>query len=481
MIDNIEAFNKVLYDNVLREGSGTGDMAQYEPLIMPIITKLYPQTLVSQIADVQPLSTPVGRVAALFTVYTGNDNEPNNRIDMVGWTGTRNVWYETSRIIAVPGDFTLLVPSGTVLHTSTGGSFTVLYAETILVEKQSLKSNPGDGTYHLATAGLTLADGPYDFVTSNYTFMLVTDWVETTTLNVSTVTELAGTPLVEMILLNRTAIKKFFGKYTGTFGEDNTNVNQISYDMRSVIIEAKTRKIITGLPLEKIIDLKAIYGEKYNDVVSNIIAHEIRMEIDMEIIAYLKSIAKPMNDVQLTYTMGFKESALPDVSADAVASIHMAVEDIIRTTRRNRTMFVMGDSATIGFLKLHPLMVVETENKGNPYCVGTIGTYPLYVDMYSSDNYILVGYKFDSPAPGDAGLIFAPYTHTVFEAEKLGQRNVMSMNRYAYMRHPQDTGTGVGDSDFFRIFNVKLWGTTPFTLAGTYDIPGLTKQLVRYI
>jgi hypothetical protein len=474
-----EIFNQILYDNVLKEGSGMGDMAQYEPLIMPIITKLYPQTLVSQIADVQPMSGPVGRIAALFTVYTGNGNQINNRIDMVGWTGTRNVWYETSRIIAVPGDFGT-VPSGTVLTTSTGGSFTVLYAEKVAVEMQSLHPNVGD-TLGLVDAGLTLADGPYDFVTSDHTFMLVTDWDGTTTLNASTVNELAGTPGVEMILLNRTAIKKYFGKYTGTFGEDNTNVRQISYDMRSIIIEAKTRKVITGLPLEKIIDLKATYGLRYNDVVSDIIAHEIRMEIDMEVIAYLKMIAKPMNDVQLTYTMAFKESGLPDVSADIVASIHMAVEDIIRTTRRNRTMFILGDSATIGFLKLHPLMVVETENKGNPYCVGTLGTYPLYVDMYSSDNYIMVGYKFDSPAPGDAGLIFCPYTHTVFEAEKLGQRNVMSMNRYAYTRHPQDTGTGVGDSDFFRIFHVKMWGTTPFTMAGSWDIPGLTKQLVRYL
>jgi hypothetical protein len=480
MINDIDTFNQILYNNVLKEGSGVGDMAQYEPLIMPIITKLYPQTLVSQIADVQPLSTSSGRIAALYTVYTGNDNGQNNRIDMVGWTGTRNVWYETSRVIAVPGDFTAGLPSGTALTTDTGGSFTVLYAETIAVQKQTLTPNPGDAL-GLVTSGITLADGPYDFTTSNYTFMLVTDWAGTTTPDLSTVNELLGNPVVEMELLNRTAIKKFFAKYTGIYGEDNSNVNQISYDMRSVIIEAKTRKVITGLPLEKIIDLKATYGEKYNDVVSNIIAHEIRMEIDIEIINYLKSIATPMNDVQLTYTMGFKESALPDVSADTVASIHMAVEDIIRTTRRNRTMFVMGDSATIGFLKLHPLMVVETENKGNPYCVGTIGTYPLYVDMYSSDNYILVGYKFDSPAPGDAGLIFAPYTHSVFEAEKLGQRNIMSMNRYAYMRHPQDTGTGIGDSDFFRIFKVKLWGKSPFTPSGTYDIPGMTKNLVRYI
>ena len=534
---------EAINSNVLREGTTSGDIATFGPLIIPLVEKIYTQSLVSQIASVQPLNSPVGKISAVISHYNGFKSDVDQQIDfaMEGSNLNYNQFIENSRVIVVDGEWNVpadevltiaagpgvlpdgyifpndplvidgVPPIGKIIYTgllpgSYAGTVKCLYSESFVYDSLEKATGLGIPTEtDLNAEGLYSTDGPYNNVTKKATVLLVTNWNDSIAkYDLISSASITTASSIMLILANRTSIKKYFVKYTGNFQgydpskpnysnfgqnqDSNSNIKFIDIQTRAVLVETKSRKIASALKYEKIQDLKSIYGEKYTDVLSNMVGKEISSEIDIEVINFIKEIAKPMPDIKLTASSGM-QSGLFDTSNDLIAQINLAVEDIVRSTKRNRTMFVLADSATIGYLKINPWHVTAETNENNPYRVGKIGPYPLFCDFYSSDNYILIGYIYDSDEAGDAGLIFAPYSHTIHEIKNGGvnfQNTLFTMNRYGYVRNPQDTGVGIGDSDFFRIFRVDFTGETVMTpgtrLTGeTYDILNLTKSLIRVI
>ena len=106
-----------------------------------------------------------------------------------------------------------------------------------------------------------------------------------------------------------------------------------------------------------------------------------------------------------------------------------------------------------------PLHAKPREDKKNTYYMGEVGgLFDLYMDPYSIDHYVLVGYKSENSELGDAGLIFAPYMNTIHESvdSDTGKSVFFNTMRYDYISHPQDTTTGVSDSIFFKMFNIDM-------------------------
>jgi hypothetical protein len=262
---------------------------------------------------------------------------------------------------------------------------------------------------------------------------------------------------------NRNTIKKVFKGYS-TVLENNSNLREVNFETATKVLETVSRKIRSKFSQEKLQDLKALYDEKAYDIVAEAIANEIRQEIDREIIDYLKFIATPMlSDINLPLSLGMGSGGgLDAVTYDVLGSIYLAAEEIVKATKRNRTMFILADSATTAFLLLNPLHTEAKTEESNPYLVGKVGAYDLFCDPFSTEHYVIVGYNFKSKDKHDAGLYFSPYTNSVHEltsgdgsADTPFSQNFMVMNRYGYTTHPQDSGTGNGDSDFFRIFSVN--------------------------
>lgn len=486
---------EALIRNALRESAvSSQDVAGYGVFLPPMLDYLYSTSLVSQIASVQPLSGPVGKVFATVPSYSGFRSYIDNMIyfDQSKSNPDLNRFFETSRLIAVAGSF----PTPPNSLTIGADTVAVLYSEVITYTSTVRDLGVGTPTNaDLASWGLGPADGPYNDLVGTATVMLVTGFDVEPAIGDSVV-EL-GVPLI-MVLANRTAIKKYFRKYSGDFSglidstnytnhsDEDQNAKYIDIFTKGIKLSTKNRKIASQLTVERLQDLQTLYGEDYTEIVGKIIAHEINAEIDMEVISFLREIAKPRPDINLTYSLGLTASTMLDMSSDLVTNINLAVEDIQKSIRRNRTMFVIADSTTIGYLKVNPWHVVpDTPDNDNPYRVGTIGKYPLFCDPFATDHYILVGYMYDSDIIGDAGLIFAPYLNQVHEFvddKDMFQRKLLTTNRYAYCRHPQDTGTAVGDSDFFRIFTVSYTGETPLTPRDhVFDIPNLSKSILPFI
>lgn len=456
---NFKLIEEALTNNFLRESTQAGDANPYAPLVMELVKKIYPETLVSQIADVQPISAPYGRVAALYNYYTGDDNSYNN-----------DAFLTNTKLIAIDGNPGLVVGDTYALTTSTvTGTGSVLYQETF-----TYKNWASSGvTSQAATATLMVVRSD-DIALTDYTNILNVQ-------NVS-ITSFDGNSLIYQTD-NRTAIKKIFSDYSGpndfNTSDETQVVRHIGAETKTVLIETKSRKIKSDLPFERISDFKVLYGDNYAEAVATAVASSIKQEIDKEVISYIKNIATPMWDATLTLGGSYgngkslgMQSGIFDISNDVVFYINSAAESIVKATKRNRTMFVLADPTTISYLQINPWRIVAEPDKDNPFYVGKIGAYPLYCDLYAKENYVLVGYRFDSDQTGDAGLIYAPYTHTFMEIDNVEffQKNMLTLNRYGYIRHPQDTGNGAGDSDFFRMFYIN------------YDnIPNLSEQIIRVL
>jgi len=466
-----EALNEVLCSNAINESGMSTDIAKWEPLIFPLIKKIYPQSLVEQIASVQPTKSPMAKVSYLNAIYTGNDSNINNGIH---WTN--------SRLMSLPPSaMNVIVADGVTMYAINTNPITyvqVFYGELSYKVVTTDSGTAGESPTTSVSASVpaywnilaACVTGTLSVSGNDYPLNPI---VNVTAGNTITNPSLSASSTVLYTTTNRSTIKKVFTQYSNVL-EDNSNLLEIDFETATKIIETTSRKIKSQFTLEQLTDLKNIYNEKAYDLVSDTMGNEVRQEIDREIIQYLKTIATPMaTDINFPLSLGM-QSGLDAITYDAIGSVFLASEEIVRATKRNRTMFVLADSQTCAFLLLNPFHTEAKPEDSNPYKVGTIGSFNLYCDPYSTEHYIIVGYDFKSQDKHDAGLYFVPYTTSIHEVQS-GKAtgnfttNFMIMNRYGYTVHPQDTGTGNGDSDFFRIFSVN------FTYSGT-TIPNFPQQ-----
>jgi Major capsid protein Gp23 len=442
--EKLEVLCEQIGANMLKEN--TSDMmSPVAPLIVPLLKKLYIDSLIGQIADVQPINSPVGKVAALFSTYAGS-----------GSSAETDTHPDSSFLIIIPKPVAALTVD--VSTQAIGGdTFTVRYFEDDVDVSGAnitriLLSRPLTGTY-IPAVGDTFFGKVATYAT-----------------------------------LNRAAIKKLFKGYGGAFitngagkkeyvgysygNDDNTQIRFIGFEVRTIDATSASRKLKSKFSQEQLQDLLSVYKEKGIDLFTDSVANEIRQEIDKEFISYLKYIAKPIlatvnSTIQLSKSYGAAASgSLQDVSYDLVSNIYLAAEQIVKDTKRNRTIFVMADPVTTSFLQTNAFHTVADPEEKNPYRIGTIGVYPLFCDLFAEtgEHYIMVGYL-GIDGNGDAGVIYSPYSTTIHTVTDTNfKENVLYMDRYAMTRHPQDTGNidwddvwaieNANNSDFFKFFIV---------------------------
>lgn len=458
-----EALGEALYRNTLNEVSMSDDIAKWEPLIFPLIHKIYPESLVEQIASVQATKSPMAKISYLNALYTGDNSNIENDIH---WTNSRLLTLDVSASNTVTAGGTYLV------NTSPNIYLKVFYGEK---KYEFVTTEVSAGLSQ--TQSVSSVEKYWNILTACVTGSLGFDPATLGTLNpigsvvagnliggeVVSGSYVGGTPIL-YTTTNKNTIKKVFKNYSIVL-ENNSNIREINFEPATKTIETISRKIRSKFSQEKLQDLKALYNEKAYDIVAEAISNEIRQEVDREVIEYLKLIATPMqSDIVLPLSLGMG-SSIGDLTYDLFGSIFLAAEEIVKATKRNRTMFVLADSATCAFLLLNPLHTQAEPDESNPYYVGKIGAYDLYCDPFSIDHYVVVGYKHKSKEKHDSGLFFCPYTTTIHELTSGDtandvipfSQNFMVMNRYGFTQHPQDSGTGDGDSDFFRIFSVNYY------------------------
>ena len=389
-------------EKFLNEMTVTSDITQYPEMIKKILYKVYTESLVSEIADIQPLKNPVGKVYTLFSSYSGNADKHIN---------------------------------------STNSTIIVLSANTLAVG-DPISTLTGSGTVEYTEDNKILVK-------------VLTGYFE--------VNQLISAATILDVITNRNYIRRTFKNYSGPLstidGELLTNVPEISHELIGKTLEVKTRKLKSKVSQEVIEDLKNMYGGEFQkEILEDEFASECIQSIDNEIITYLKTIATPISDIVLKNSLGM-QSGIAALSEDIYANVYKLTIDIMRNTKRKKNFFVLADAATTALLLNSPLHTKPQEDKTNTYFMGKIGgLFNLYMDPYSTDHYVLVGYKSETSELGDAGLIYAPYINTIHEAIEAdtGKSVFFNTMRYDYIPHPQDTTTGVSDSIFFKMFRIDM-------------------------
>jgi hypothetical protein len=260
----------------------------------------------------------------------------------------------------------------------------------------------------------------------------------------------------------------------GTTGD--TDFASMGFTIEKATVTAKSRALKADYSLELAQDLKAIHGLDAETELSNILSTEILAEINREVIRTINSQAKT-GALQANVTT----RGVFDLSTDAdgrwsvekfkglLVQLDREANVIAKETRRGKGNFIICSSdvasalAASGALDYAPALStsLNVDDTGNTFAGVINGRMRVYIDPYSTTDYITVGYKGSNPY--DAGVFYCPYVPlTMVRAvgENDFQPRIGFKTRYGMVSNPfvgatpADGLATVKTNQYYRIFRV---------------------------
>ena len=65
-------------NQLISEGTLAGDVAQFTPILMPMVRRVYPTLIANELLGIQPMTMPTGFIYALTNQYVGTNNNHAN-------------------------------------------------------------------------------------------------------------------------------------------------------------------------------------------------------------------------------------------------------------------------------------------------------------------------------------------------------------------------------------------------------------------
>lgn len=400
----VRSATAVLLENqrlVNEASTDTSDIAQFKRISIPLVRRIYPQLIANKIVSVQPLLGPTGLVYYLRFRYSSNkgatrgaDNnsgfpgdDANSLMQKADGTANLDIWY-THQFI-----------QGEVTSTDAGADTTSVF----------------DPLEHTPVIAGTVTGTVYDGSTAVNTFVVSSAG----TFTFSDV----GSPAIKATggSLNNTT-----GALTLTWNDepgDNHVVINYEYNMEcqqdlpeiNLVVEseditAKTRKLKAVWSYEAQQDLRSQHNLDAESELTAVLAQEINLEIDREVLGDLRDNAGTVTawdfNTSLGETIKEKYESLYVKLVEVSAVIH-------RKTLRGGANWVvtspevasMFETATAGFAPAPS--ETFTSSLGIQY-VGTVNNrWRLYKDPLFPSNQLLMGYKGDTYL--DSGYFYCPY------------------------------------------------------------------------
>ena len=259
-------------------------------------------------------------------------------------------------------------------------------------------------------------------------------------------------------------------------GSGQPQFAEMGFTIEKATVTAKSRALKAEYTLELAQDLKAIHGLDAETELANILSTEIMAEINREVVRTINSQAKTGAGTTNTAING-----IFDIQTDAdgrwsvekfkglILQIEREANTIAKETRRGKGNFLVCSSdvasalAASGMLDYAPAMstTLNVDDTGNTFAGVLNGRMRVYIDPYSSGDYINVGYKGTNPY--DAGLFYCPYVPlTMVRAvgEDTFQPKIGFKTRYGMASNPfvgstPSNGLAAAKSNqYYRIFRV---------------------------
>lgn len=442
--------NHLLTESAAAGSTQAHDIAGFRKILIPMIRRIIPGTIASELVGVQPLTGPVGLVYTLRYRYT----------DAVAGTSHANPFALPGAIGAGDEVWGNVSPIRQWYSSGAGAASPAEDQDAGAGAIDDVASGPGlidsaDSSGVAWPSSLPAGDvskyGPYG----------------PDQLGISHAGSLQGG--------------------SGSFLEGSGG-RRMTLDVVSQAVEAGSRKLQAGWTIEAMQDLNAQHGLDLESEMTQALSAEIVQEIDQEIITDLLGLAGTVEtfDGAGSGTYGTGGNYTPAFVGDRLANlgviINRVANEIARKTRRGAGNYIVVSPLIVSILQSAAKSVfapaVEGSFKGpnNTMLVGTLnGTIKVYSYLFnqagagldlsnpagspqqSADDVILVGYK-GGNGETDTGYFYCPYIPLMSSGVVVNpttfQPVVSLMTRYGKAVFTQ-TETSLGNSaDYYGKINV---------------------------
>jgi hypothetical protein len=438
--------------HILAETAAAGavqahDIAGFRKILIPMIRRIIPGTIATEIVGVQPMQGPVGLVYTMRYRYGEGVNVPG-----AGTPG--NPWSPN--------------PAGNFGNITAGD--------------EMFGNNPVLRQFYSGNAGAAVADGgaPQPAGASGIANAAADE--ADIQANASRGAWPSSLPAHNTSLFGPygpDAIgQSYAGRLYGGSGSfiEGSGGRVVKLEVVSQAVEAGTRKLQAGWTIEAMQDLKAQHGLDLESELTQVVSAEIVQEIDSEILSDLLALAGTVAAFDYA-TIGLGPQYQPAYLGDRFANlgiiINAVANEIARKTRRGPGNFIVVSPMVVSLLQsaaksvFAPAVSGSFKGPNNTMLVGTLnGTIKVYSYLWNqvsglsaaANDVILVGYK-GGNGETDTGYFYCPYIPLMSSGVVINpvtfQPVVSMMTRYGKTAFTQ-TQTSLGNSaDYYGKINVQ--------------------------
>ena len=370
------------------------DIAGFRKIMLPMIRRIIPSTIATELVGVQPMQGPVGLVYTLRHRYAEDVNVPGAGQPGNPWTA--NPALNDGRIKA--GDE--LFGNNPVLRQFYSGAAGAVAG----TPDDQVPGASGISAHAIDGIASEAARGGWPSSIPSYN------------------TDRFG-PYPNG--LGQQVSGSLYGG-SGSFIEGSGG-RKVKLDVTTQAVESTSRKLQAGWTIEAMQDLKSQHGLDIESELTQVISAEIVQEIDSEVLSDLIALAGTVAAYDYT-TVGAGPQYQPAFLGDRFANLGVVINaicaEIARKTRRGAGNFIVVSPMVVSILQsaaksvFAPAVQGSFKGPNNTQLVGTLnGTIKVYSYLWNQvsafggaavNDTILVGYK-GGEGETDAGYFYCPY------------------------------------------------------------------------
>lgn len=411
--------------HVLKETTSTSDVAVFNKIAFPLVRRVYGGLIAKDIVSVQPMSAPQTLVFYLDYKYVNSSGTTtgypyghleSNAFAQADFNRDYSAYKSTQSIV---------LSGSLVTDSNNGQQYLALSASTLTAQ---LEWGSVARLYTATTTAWADAVWNYGGVTQPNPYGAPTEYMGAfhydrlylkRALN-SSDTELTGSTL-EAALTGVAVTLEYYQRATPNSSENTSTIQEVSVEMKSKPVEAKSRKLKVVWTTEIEQDAKAYHGLDIEKTLTDFLSEHVTLEIDREIINDLYTGYARENEATWDYNSSASSQGFYATQEEHNRGILRKMNEVSHriavNTKRGPASFAVVSNEVAAILETLPGMVVDNDGSGNIGNVGVtkLGTmsrkWNIFVDplLSGTPNYnkILMGYK--GSQVYDAGYIYCPY------------------------------------------------------------------------
>jgi len=425
---------------LVTEGTLSGDVAQFTPILMPMVRRVYPNLIANELVGTQPMSMPTGYVYSMVNHYTGTQAAPIATsaiiLEVADLTGA-----DVGDSISATTDDTVVDPAetgtGTIKFVDSNNAADLTKGGRVLVEVSGGSFNTGDEVNYAATVAQNTGIAILGTYSNEAAFGAI--------------------------------LKGYTGPVSTSAAEQlSTDMKEMGFSIARKTVTAVSRALKGQYSVELYQDLKAQHGLLADEEIMSLMSYEMQAELDREIVQFVNNNAAQLVDT--AFTTDTTDGGRWEIEKYRAQSIRISKEAAqigLNTKRGQGNVLLVSPKVATMLEQVGTFKTAESNSSvSSPISGGVAGTFDgrfkVIVDQYAVSDYVTVLYK--GADRRDAMGFFAPYVPMSFTKvthADSGQPAVIAKTRYALDTIPGISSPTSNDraQKYARSFGVNFTNT----------------------